>query len=67
MANTKKTKRLLIKEINVLGPEVAKQQKIVDDLDIKRVHAQQHYDDAAAKLAEMQGTLDDYKKDKDKK
>lgn len=64
MANTKKTKDLLSKEIFLLEEREADQQKIVDDLLMKKVHSSQHYNDAAAKLAEIQDTLKDYRKDK---
>ena len=66
MANSKKTKRLLEVEIGMLRTEEAKQQKIVDDLRIKKDQSSKYYDEAFAKLNDMKDTLASYKKDKDK-
>lgn len=66
MGNTNKTKRLLIKKIKELEPVETAQQKVVDDLNVKLIHAQQYYNDAVAKLDEIKDTIKDYKKDKGK-
>lgn len=66
MANTKKTKALLAKALKKLEVEESDQQKIVDDLKKKLVHAQQYYDDAFVKLTETKSTIADFKKDKAK-
>ena len=66
MANSKKTKALIAAEIVDLQPKLDELNTRVDDLERKLVHAQQYYDDAAAKRDELQDTIDKYKQDKDK-